>query len=73
MLLRRPELRDKLSGVLASKSDEAAGGADGPRTQFAIFSSLLAIAILFARAHFSDWALVSSDTVVSLAAIFVLL
>jgi len=54
-------------------SDDAAGGPDGARVQFAIFASIFALAVLFDRGHPSDWQLVSQDTVVCLVAIWVLL
>ncbi len=54
-------------------SDDTAGGQDGARTQFAIFAGLFAIAVLFDRAHLGDWGVVSTDTAVSLVAIFALL
>jgi hypothetical protein len=54
-------------------SDETAGGADGARTQFAIFATVFALAVLFDRGHPADWQLLSQDTAVCLVAIWVLL
>lgn len=43
------------------------------RTQFAVFSFLLALAILFHQARLGDWEVLSSHAAVSLAAIYTLL
>lgn len=54
-------------------SDTAQADGEGGRTQFAIFAGLFAMAVLLDRASLGDWEVVSHDTVVSLAAIFLLL